>query len=368
MTYSVSHDTISIYLTEADRQQAQDLAKQSLSPDQGAQIYRNTLAVLATRQYLNMLDIPSDLEKSHSFNPVVRLFDDVADLYIPEARGRLECRPMNMGERTCYMPESVHEGRMGYMAVELNNDHTKAIIKGFIQEVLVEQLPVSYLQPLDTLFDYLAPISVLSNWIDGIIGTEWLSWQDVSPTPMYAFKELQEPLEADALETDDELRRDIINLYRADSGTRSLPTEQAEFSPIETLATLVEHAQDDRIRWDAAELLHQVAPNHPLVETIRAKDLGLYLDGQTVALLVGIIQKADGKALIGSRVYPIGDLSLLPHGLKLSGVTPDGETFFEVQARTNDDYIQFLFTADENDEFMLRVEFETASVTENFRI
>lgn len=356
---------ISVPLTIQDRQTAKNFAEQQSDPGKQQQVYQNTLAVLATQRYFQMLDIPSNLEKSDSWNATKRKLQDVADLYVPEIKERVECRAIRPGDERCYIPHEVWENRAGYIIVELDDNGYTSTIRGFVPTITVDHLPLSYLRPLDGFFDRLAlgPITRLRDWLEGLSAGDWLPLAKLPPQMIMRYKVIQPTEEAQA-----ELKQEIANLYQKAKLSSNLTLEPSGFSPIDTLVALVEQSLDDNIRWKAAELLYRIRPDHPKAATIKAKDLGLYLGGQTVALLVGMALRPDGKALVMARVYPIGGSGMLPSGLTLSGVTQTGETFFEIQSRQHDDFIQFLFTDDQGSAFTLSVSLNTAKVSENFEI
>lgn len=365
---------ISVALTSRDRKIAQEFADEQPDANKQVQVYRNTLAVLATHRYFTMLGIDSEPEVSDCWNSAKRKVQDIADLFVPEIEDRVECRYIHSDNDRCYIPRNVWQNRAGYVVVELKDGEREGIIRGFVPEVSVEQLPLSYLQPLDVLFDRIALgagnkldeiVETLRNWILGNVGTEWKSPRELPKSVVMIQAEVSQ---AFSTEANDKLSRKIATLYRLDNSPVSLPPYQPDSSPIEALTVLVNQTQDDVTRWKAAELLHQVLPDHPSAATVKARDLGMYLSGHKIALLVGIIMKSDGKALVMTRVYPMGDLGILPEGVVLSGHKIDGETLFEVQSRQHDDYIQFLFTMDTEDQFMLKVSLESMSVAENFVI
>ncbi len=88
---------------------------------------------------------------------------------------------------------------------------------------------------------------------------------------------------------------------------------------------------------------------------IGTRDLGIYLEGQTVALKVGALPKSDGKVLILLRVYPFDKELFLPSGLKLAILDATGNVYGEATSRQQDDHIQIKFTADVGDRFGVRV-------------
>lgn len=375
MTYTTEDILlISVPLTAKDRKIAEAFASEQSTTDKQQQVYRNTLAVLVTHRYFTMLGIPSELEASESWSASKRKEYNVAALFISEIQDQVECRPIEPNSDRCYIPPEVWRNRAGYIVVELEDSGKEGIIRGFVPEVAVEQLPLSYLQPLDILFEKISLGSIksdsntelvtrLSSWKEKVENLGWSFLQDLPPN--LQLKILY------GSSRDDPFEKAVIDLYKSDGSLALLPSNQRDhfrdrFSVEEALVTLVRETQNDWTRWQAAELLHTVAPEHPSAAVIRAKDLGLYLATQTVALLVGMVMKSDGRVIVMTRVYPIGDLISLPAGLRLTGMTQEGETFFDVKSRERDDYIQFLFTADPGDEFRLQVSVDAENIVESF--
>jgi hypothetical protein len=157
----------------------------------------------------------------------------------------------------------------------------------------------------------------------------------------------------------------VEQLYRRQS-THRLQNVLGNLNPQEALVNLILTTPDDEIRWQSAELLWELDPKHPVCPVISAKDLGIYLLGHAVILIVGILPKSDGRMLILLRLYPSKQQSHMPTGLKLIGLDEIGNLFFEVESRQQDAYIQFKFTADRGDRFSVRVVLNDASFTEDF--
>ncbi|MBL1179220.1 DUF1822 family protein [Pantanalinema sp. GBBB05] len=110
-------------------------------------------------------------------------------------------------------------------------------------------------------------------------------------------------------------------------------------APSAALVQLIQLTQDDEIRWQASELLWEIDPQHPACPVIRAKDLGLYLAGYAISLMVGILSKPDRQMLILLRTYPIQQSCLSPR-LKLIILDETEQVFQELESRQRDDYIQ----------------------------
>lgn len=376
LTDSIEHITIAIPITKSDRHKAQEFAQQQLTPEKAEQIYRNTLAVLVTRYYLEMLDIPSSLEASYSWNPIGRLSADVADLYIPEVKGHLECRPIRKEDSKCFIPEEVQSDRIGYVAVQLDENYREGTVLGFVPKVSVTELPLSYLQPLDALIDRLADGTLtiqkietnLSQWLKGIFEPSWEPGEEILRPGRMPILQMCNNLSSTSETADFEnIKRLVKQLYASQmGGSQPEAITLPDADPKAALVHLIQTTQDDETRWKAAELLWEIDPENPSAAVRSAKDLGLYLAGHTVALMVGILPKPDGSMLILLRVYPMGRETHLPLGLQLIGLDESGNSFFEVQARRRDDYIQFKLVADPGDSFSVKVALEDACIIEHF--
>jgi hypothetical protein len=363
---AATYQPIAIPITATDRSQAYQFAQQQRTQERSQQVYRNTLAVLVTQRYLQLLGIESDLELSHSWHPLERLLENIADLYIPSLHGFLECRCLRQSDRKCQIPTEVWTERLGYVIVQLDEPYQEGQILGFVESVSVTELPRSYIQPLNLLLERLTveppaePIVQLRQWLQRKFESDWQQ----PPELLSIFRGLTTQLQPPQLQikqrNNDLIRQRVEQLARGQSS--HLMNSQ------EALVNLIQTTDDDEIRWQAAELLWEIDPKHPACPVINAKDLGIYLLGHSIVLMVGILPKSDSKMLILLRVYPLEKLPQLPPGLKLIGLDETGNSFFEVESRQQDDYIQFKFTADAGDRFSVRVVLNNASFTEDFVI
>lgn len=161
LNYTQDHEDLSIRvpITTAFRAQAQAFANEQPLPEKAAQVYRNTLAVLAMREYLQWQDYDTDLTQSDSWNAATRTCGDVADLMIA-GLGRIECRPVETGDLTSLpLPPEVWHNRIGYVLVQLSEDFREAVLLGFVRpfdpEDPLEAVSVAELESLDALMDYL---------------------------------------------------------------------------------------------------------------------------------------------------------------------------------------------------------------------
>ena len=355
---------ITIPITAADRSQAKIFAEQQPTQAKADQIYRNTIAVLVTHRCLQWLGISSNLEMSDSWNLLSCWLEDVADLYIPELEGRLECRTIRPGDKSCFIPEDDQRERIGSVVVQLDDAYREGQVLGFVASASATSFPISDLQPLEVLLDRLPTPVNLGEWLNQRFDRGWEPRENLL-NPKKSLLAFANPLRNHR----DEIKHRVEQLYLKQATANSIPQAVLLAEPEAALVQLIQATQDDEIRWQAAELLWQVNPQHPACPVISAKDLGLYFEGRTVALMVGILPKADSSRLILLRLYPFEPEFHLPPGLKLEVLDETGsQELFQVESRQQDDYIQFKFTGDVGDRFNVRLTLNKASIMETFII
>ena len=355
---------IAVPLSAGDRATAQQFARQQPTAEKAEQVYRNTLGVLTTQRYLQTLGIVTEVEAAQSWHPLARVLENVADLGLPELNGSLECRVVCGGDRVCHVPTEVQCDRLGYVVIQLDPPYSAGYLLGFVELVSVTALPLSYLQPPSSLVEYFldtsdVPAIALRQWLRRLFEPDWVPPTDLL-TAMGATLTRTNAL----VRQENSLRQRLEGLYRQQSGGQVpiLPSQSDEAALLQLMHTTT----NDNIRWQCADLLWEINPEHPDCPVITAKDLGLYLSGQNIALAVGLLPKAEDTLLILARIYPFESAEYLPQGLKLIGLDRDGASFFEIAARSQDNYIQFKFTADLGEQFTLKVSLESAEFMETF--
>ncbi|MEL6940351.1 MAG: DUF1822 family protein [Cyanobacteria bacterium J06598_1] len=368
---------IAVPLDPADRNTAHRFAAQQPTAEKSAQVYRNTLAVLATQRYLQTLGIETETEAAQSWHPLGRILADVADLSVPSLKGSLECRVMKAGDRTCHIPADVHRDRMGYVVIRLDEPYQVGYLVGFVKSVSVTALPLSYLQPLTALIEQFldttdVPAIALRQWLNHLFEPDW-----TPPAELLTAMGTTLARTTALVRQEDILRQRLENLYRQQLNEQASPSADsfadlpsdfplAGQSDQDALLHLMRTTQNDNIRWQCADLLWEINPDHPECPVITAKDLSVYLTGHSLALAVGLLPKTDDTLLILARIYPFELAEYLPAGLKLIGFDETGESFFDIASRQKDNYIQFKFTANVGDRFALKVGLDGADFTETF--
>ncbi|MBD2565828.1 MULTISPECIES: DUF1822 family protein [Nostoc] len=318
-TYQLDDFALTLPISQSARITAQQFANQQPNSEKAEQVRLNTLAVWVVNNYLEMMDIPTDLEASDSWNPIMRLCGDVADLEVPSI-GRLECRPVHRHQHICSIPPETWEERVGYLVVQFDESLQEARLLGFIPSVTTETLPLEQLQPLEAFIDHLAqlrqsPVSSLVNlnqWFAGIFEAGWQTieslWNVPELRPAYAFRSI-ETLEVNTL-------------------------------------------------------------NQPESITKRAKliDLGIQILNQPVMLIVEISPEKDQQTSVHLQLHATGNQIYLPPGVHLTVLDSSGAVFLDAQSRKSDNYIQLQFRGEPTEQFSVRVALDNTSITEHFRI
>lgn len=175
MNSQIEHCTFTVPLALSAHSRAEQFRRYQSNPHKAKQVYLNTLAVYAVNVYLQCREFETDLEKSASWDPVMQVLMDVADLMVKN-RGKLECRPVLPSSEVVCVPAEVWSERIGYVAVQLNESLREATLLGFVEKVAGTELPLSQLRSLEELPQYLnkiRPVVNLSEWFENVFEAGW---------------------------------------------------------------------------------------------------------------------------------------------------------------------------------------------------
>lgn len=320
----IENFAIPLPITESSRQIASQFAATQPTEEKAQQVLLNTIAVKVVDNYLNMLDIATDLAGSDSWNPVMQLCNDVADLNLP-AIGKIECRPIRNWDTSCQIPFDVWDLRIGYLIVRIDEELRKAAIVGFTSQVKTEEFELANLQPPEAFIDRLHEIEEsvtnnsptnLSQWLNNLNNIVTTGWQRV--------ENLVGP-------------EHLLPSY----GFRNSSESNSDSS---------ESAADGSIA--RAKLIN----------------LGVRLGELNVVLLVELTPEANGNFAITLRVYPQSNQIYLPEGLKLKVFELSDEVFLESQARTHDNYIQLKFSGHKEEVFRVEIILDQIKFSEEFKL
>lgn len=318
----LKNNALCLPITRKTRKIAQDFAAQQINRYKVERVFYNTVAVLTVKNYLEMLGVASNLAQSDSWNPIMRICDDVADLHLVDL-GKIECRPLKRSDDSCYIPMDVWDFRLGYVAVEIDDNFTEAVILGFVPQVKTEHLATTDLKSIETLIDYLdylqqnkdnTSIVNLGQWFNDLFTPGWVRVESLlNPEqlmPAWVFRNLELPPES--------------------------------FSSSSRIA------------------------NHS-IQRVKLIDLEIQLRSHPVVLLAEITPES-GSTAVALRVYPDPNHAYLPQGLSLKVLELSGEVFMQAQARSRDNFIQLQFSGETGEVFAVQIALEDAQLTEQFQI
>ncbi|PSR18099.1 hypothetical protein C8255_09255 [filamentous cyanobacterium CCP3] len=309
-------------ITTAARETAAAFAREQATPEKAEAVRLNTLAVLVTYNYCRMMDIPVDLSGSDSWNPLIRLTADVADLRLPDL-GQLECRPLREGDTECSVPPEVWDLRVGYVVVAIAPDLQTAQLLGFTPQVQGETLLLSQMQAPEALLDHLhalrqpatasavgGAIVNLGQWLNGVFEQGWQAVDALlaAPSPAFSFR------------------------WGGDDPPSDFPGLAADAS--------------------RAKLI----------------DLALQLGPRQVVLLVDLQAEVTDTRQVSLQVHGAGQSPYLPPGLELAVLESDGTAFMQAQSRDADNYIQLQFSGQPGERFRVQIQLDTATYGEDFVI
>lgn len=312
-------DGITLPLTTEFKQIAQKFAQQCPLSEKAVQIRQNTLAVCAVNAYLQLLDIDTNLSASDSWNPMMQMLANVADLKIPEV-GTLSCRPLAPQASTCYVPPEDWQDRAGYVAVVVNEPENQATLIGFTPTVEeTEQVAL----------DKFAPIEMLIEQVHS--------------------------LRAAALSSSQEDPQDMTQLGQWLKGTVASSWQRVNelISPSELNFAFRSSSAATATNISRAQLI----------------DLGIQLgESLQVALIVHLGQVSEDRNEVTLQVHPLGDSNYLPEGISLAVLDENHNLFRNAVSRTIDNYIQIQMAGEPGEHFSVQISKGETTFTERFAL
>ncbi|MEG3939709.1 DUF1822 family protein [Microcoleus sp. S36b_A3] len=370
-------DFLPMPITQNSLHIARHFSSQQRHPQKQEQVYLNTLAVLAVRDYLTILSIETDLTQCDSWNPAMRLFANAADLYI-KGLGKIECRPIiNRFQNSSFqtpdiypLPLEAREERIGYIVVEIDQEEKEARLLGFSPTASSGELVLSKLHSVDDFLVHLehlleAKIN-LNQWFLNVFNSEWQPFEAVfHPQPQTSPRKIENPISS-------KLGNWFKNVFETGwqnigQGKKSL--ENAIFPDINPDFAF-RSGGNSRSESPLSGNQTTIRQTFPEADVTRAKliDLGMRLGRTTVALLVAIAQQSDRTVRVHAQLHPaIGD-RYLPRNLKLSLISDAGQVLDELESTVQQQCISLEFEVEPGESFSIRLAIDGLSVTENFMV
>ncbi|MDX2231472.1 MAG: DUF1822 family protein [Leptolyngbyaceae cyanobacterium bins.349] len=327
MTHGIYEFALTLPITQGARRTAVEFATQQPTPAKADQVRLNTLAVLVVQDYFQLMEIPTDLHTSDSWDPVMRVCLDVADLEVPGV-GRLECRPVLPDCDRCLVPAETWEDRVGYVVVQVDEAASEAQILGFVPVAVDEELALSELRSPEDLLDHLFEL------------------RQVETVP-------QLPPFSERLGVTGE--RVVTNLGN-------------------WLQTVLQEGQQAiEEGWMAVEQVLLPSDLSPAYAFRRRSDAvrrakRLHLGTVSVALVVEVRTETDLQAEIRLQLHPVEATTQLPARLQMAVLDAEGAIVIEAEATGREDFLELQIDGAAGEEFRVRVQFNSAEHIESFVI
>ncbi|MGB8698650.1 MAG: DUF1822 family protein [Thermosynechococcaceae cyanobacterium] len=222
------------------------------------------------------------------------------------------------------------------------------------------------------------PPTILSRWFQNYVEPEWqrivnrCELQQMSfgvarssTDPLLARSECSEAVNRlieQLAQTKEEVQRQRIvqQLGAIASGSEAAVGE---------IAHLLHTSLNDETLWTAIEALERLDPNRVAsLSQMKTVDLGMQVAGQSVRLVVSLLQKVNHQVSVMLQVYPVGHDFFLPANLTLRFLDATGQVLREVTARQSDVLIQLKLSGSYGESFSVIIGLGDASLTESFVI
>lgn len=216
-------------------------------------------------------------------------------------------------------------------------------------------------------------ISNLSQWLEGFIAPEWQDMVAFVQQNRMAFRGRFRTIRT---EIDPEQVRYWVEILLGNSGEgmwKIAAQNLRDVTPgnqqvIVALVDVLGKTTDDETRWTVAETLWTLDPENPVSRVRKAKDLGMEINGESVALMVAVLPKQGDRLAVFIRLYPMGNQLFLPPQIQLRVLEETGEVFLSAEAREQDNYIQLKLGGSRGERFNVEVKLGENRITEGFII
>jgi hypothetical protein len=319
-----TYDALTLPITQGARRTALEFSQQQPTPTKADRVRLNTLAVLVTHDYLQLMDISTDLASGDSWNPVMQACSDVADLELP-GLGRLECRPVLPTVDRCPVPAETWEDRVGYVVVQVDELAHEAQILGFVPAVANEELQLSELRSPEALLDHL-----------------------------YELRQAQ-TVPTNAILARAATGQGLTNL----SNWLNTALQQGQ-AAIESGWQTVEQV------FNSGELSPAYAFRRGSNTVRRAKRLSL--GAVSIALVMDLRRDADSHIEIRLQLHPITTNTRLPNGLQLLVLDSTDAVVIDATATGAEDFLELQIAGATGETFRVEVRFNSYLETQAFVI
>lgn len=225
--------------------------------------------------------------------------------------------------------------------------------------MLVSTIASSVVTPAKALIN-------LSSWFDDVFDMGWQKLEE-------SFRNSQVNLafrDAKTLKQVKYLIEQINNT--SDEGQRQIAAERLgeigyqDKEIIDSLIHLIRTTKNEETRWTAAISLWMIDPNNSVIKVKLGTNLGIQLAGNALDLIVGILEKSDGKVGVLVQARAIEGQKYLPHGCRMTVLDETGNIFSEIVARESDRAIQKKFSAKRGERFSVKISLGDSCIAKDF--
>jgi hypothetical protein len=293
---------------------AKTFAGQQTTVSKGRRVYLNILAVCAVQQYLKIV-CQLQLKPGDVWSPSHQAILDAADLVVP-GLGKIECRPVLPGEQEIIVPiESIYD-RIGYVAVQFNEELSEVELLGCTQHLSSGSMLLAQLSPIESLIAWVMTDEHPTNLAAILTGIFNNGWESVNS------------LITDATESDNR--------------------EQA----LRNIATSLSHAPFESIRTFTAG---------------KVMDLKVRLGSISLLLLVGLSKEPDSRMKVRVRLYSAGREMQLAPNIQLILQDSHGQVKSQVQYPQPMNFIQLnYFRLASGTQFNIQIALADHNIVESF--
>jgi hypothetical protein len=293
---------------------AKTFASKQTTVSKGRKVYLNTLAVCAVQQYLKIV-CQLQLTPGDAWSLSHQSILDTADLVIP-GLGKIECRSILPGEHEMVVPPESIDDRIGYVAVQFNEELSEVDLLGCTQHLSSGSILLEQLAPIESLIDLVMANNHITNLGAILSGAFNNGWESINSL--------------------------ITNAPELDNQKLSLRNiaTSLSYSPFESIST-----------FTAGKII----------------DLKVRIGSISLLLLVGLSKEPDRRTKVRVRLYRAGKEIQLPSYLQLILQDGHGQVKSQVQHAQPMNFIQLnYFRLESGTPFNLKIALADRSVIESF--
>jgi hypothetical protein len=379
---TLENQKLTVKLSENYHQLAKQFASQQSSKEKVKQVYLNTLTVKVVNDFLQWFNIETDLEAGDSWNPVIRRFNDVADLVIPNL-GKIECCPVieSKNQTVFPIPTEAQEDRLAYVFVQFSELLNNCNILGYysVSNITdqITEISLDQLQAIEELPEYLYELESY----DPVLAKVEQQFNDLPRSQIIVFLEklrkipskqrlnyLQKNL-SQLTNFGNKLLQDLEIFWgeAINIGAWFDDIWQNNWQPLNNLISTVAN-YNEKLALRLATDTRSHNPNDAEVIAKRKASYEVILGENKVSLVQKIDKQSDGNHDILLQVYPTGENNYLPPNLDLIILDEKEELFLQATSRANDNWIQLQFQGEENEEFYVQLKLEENTFQEKYII